>query len=201
MDDFGVAVLSLTACVFGASAASKLSGAKAYRLFRDSLLATKLLPRHRLSAVAAVLAGAEVLAAAGLAAAAVLVAASVPGAISLAESALAVTALLIALLAAGVAVVIRRGTQAPCACFGPSRGRPLGRAHLVRNLSLLALICAGLAGVPLAHGRPTVAGAVLGAIAGAIAALLFIRWDDLAELFTPSMPAAQTAGRTSRRHY
>lgn len=201
MDDFGVAVLSLAACVFGASAAAKLRSGKAYRLFRDGFLATKLLPRHVLSPAAAVLAGAEALAAAGLSAAAVLIAASVPGAISFAEFALAVAALLISLLAAGVAVVIRRGTQATCACFGPGRGRQLGPAHLVRNVSLLAVICAGLAGVPLAPGRPAVAGAVLGAIAGAVAALLFIRWDDLAELFTPSMGAAQTAGRAGRRRY
>jgi hypothetical protein len=154
-----------------------------------------------LAPAAAVLVGAEALIAAGLSAAAVLIAASVPGAISIAEFALAVTALLISLLAVGVAVVIHRGTQATCACFGPGPGRQLGRAHLVRNLSLLAVICAGLAGVPLAHGRPAVAGAVLGAIAGAVAALLFIRWDDLAELFTPSTGAAQTAGRASRRRY
>ncbi|HLX48338.1 MAG TPA: MauE/DoxX family redox-associated membrane protein [Streptosporangiaceae bacterium] len=200
MDDFGVAVLSLAACVFGASAAAKLRSGKTYRLFRDGLLATRLLPRRLLAPAAAVLAGAEALVAAGLSATAVLIAASVPGAASLAEFALAVTALLSSLLTAGVAVVIRRGTQATCACFGPGRGRQLGRAHLVRNLSLLAVICAGMAGIALAHGRPAVAGAVLGAIAGAVAALLFIRWDDLAELFAPSMGAAQTAGGAGRRH-
>jgi hypothetical protein len=201
MGDFGMAVLSLAACVFWASAAAKLRSRKAFRLFRDGLLATGLLPRHLLSPAVAVLVGAEALVAAGLSAAAVLIAASVPGAISLAEFALAGTALLISLLAVGVAVVIRRGTQATCACFGPGSGRQLGRAHLVRNLSLLAVICAGLAGVPLVHGRPAVAGAVLGAMAGAVAALLFIRWDDLAELFTPSMSAAQAAGRAGRRRY
>ena len=201
MGDFGVAVLSLAACVFGASAAAKLGSREAYRLFREGLLATGLLPRHVLALAAAMLVGAEAFVAAGLLTAAVLMAASVPGAISLAEFALAVTALLVSLLAVGVAVVIRRGTQATCACFGPGRSRQLGRAHLVRNLSLLAVICAGLAGVPLAHGRPAVAGAVLGAIVGAVAALLFIRWDDLAELFTPSAGAAQTAGRAGRRRY
>src|ERR1700735_1453788 len=174
-NDFGVAVLSLAACVFGASAAAKLTSREAYRVFRDGLSATGLLPRHLLSPAAAVLASGEALVAAGLSAAAVLIAASVPGAISLAEFALAVTALLISLLAAGVAVVIRRGTQDTCACFGPGRGRPLGPAHLVRNLSLLAVICAGLAGVPLAHGRPAVAGGAPGGVGGGGGGLFFSR--------------------------
>jgi hypothetical protein len=201
MDDLGVAVLSLAACVFGASAAAKLRSGKAYRSFRDELLATRLLPLQLLARTAVVLAGAEALVAAGLSAAAVLITASTPGAIWVAESALAVTALLISQLAVGVAVVIRRGTRATCACFGPGAGRQLGRIHLVRNLSLLAVTCAGLASAPLTHGRPAVAGAVLGAVTGAVAALLFIYWDDLADLFTPSTGAAQTAGRASRRRY
>lgn len=201
MGDFGVAALSLAACVFGASAAAKLRSAKAYRFFRDGLRGTKLLPRRLLPVGAAALSSAEAVIAAGLLAAAVQTTVAAPGAILVAEFALAAAALLTLVLATGVAMVIRRGIEAPCACFGANSDRPLGRAQLVRNLSLLAVICAGLAAVPLAHGRPVMSGAVLGAIAGAVAALLFIRWDDLAQLFTSSAGAATAVERASWRRY
>lgn len=203
MSDFSVAILSLAACVLAASAAAKLKSRTAYRLFCDGLREARLLPARLLPAAAAVLSGAEAVIAAGLIAAAVLTAAAAPAAIPLAELALAVMALVTSVLAAGIAVVIRRGTQAPCVCFGASSTRPLGWAHLLRNLSLLAVVCAGLAGVPLAHGHPGAAGAALAAGAGAMAALLFTRWDDLAELFAPISPsprATPATGRADRRH-
>ena len=168
-----------------ASAAGKLKSRKAYRLFCNGLRETRLLPGGLLQAAAAVLSGAEAVIAAGLIAAVVLTAVAAPGAILFAELALAATAFLILVLAVGIAVAMRRGTRAPCPCFGTASSRPLGRAHLVRNISLLAVVCVGLVGVPLAHGRPAVAGAVLGAGTGAVIALLFIRWDDLAGLFAP----------------
>jgi len=106
-------------------------------------------------------------------------------AIVLAEAALAAAAVLTAVLATGVVVVIRRGTRARCPCFGADSGRPLGRLHLLRNLSLLAVVGAGLAAVLLTRGHPALAGMAVAAAAGALAALLFIRWEDLAELFAP----------------
>jgi hypothetical protein len=204
VDDFSIAVLSLAACVFAVSAAAKLRTPGAYRSFRDGLGETGLMPGRLLPATAALLSGAEAVIAAGLIAAAVLTAVAAPGAIPLAEFALAAAALLASVLAAGVAVVMHRGTRARCACFGAGSGRPLGRAHLARNLTLLAVICAGLAGPPLAHGRPAVGTAVIAAAAGAVAAMLFIRWEDLAELFAPIPPplggSAPQAGRSVSRH-
>ena len=118
--------------------------------------------------------------------------AAAPGAAWPAESALAAAVALTVALAAGVAAVVRRGTRAHCACFGARSARPLGRLHLARNLCLLTVICAGLAGTPLASGHAGVTGAVLAMAAGAVAALLFIRWDDLAELYMPiTAPTAQ----------
>lgn len=185
MDEFSIVVLGLTGCVFTASAGGKLRSRQAYRLFRASLTETGLIPGRGLPAAAVSLAVTEGAVAAGLLAAAVLTAAGVPGALWVAASALVAAAALTAVLTAGVAVIIHRGTRARCTCFGAQHGRPFGRAHLARNLSLIAVILAGLAVVPLAHGRPPLDATMLAAGAGAIAALPFIRWDDLAELFAP----------------
>jgi hypothetical protein len=147
------------------------------------------------------LCGAEAVIAAALITAAALTAAPAPGAKLLAESALAAAATLTAALAVGVAVVVRRGTQARCACFGIGAGGPIGRAHLVRNLTLLAVICAGLAAVMLTHGRPAVAAVAVAVAAGVLAAAVFIRWEDLTELFAPipqplaGAPGVRRSGR------
>lgn len=195
MDDFSIAVLSLAGCVFAVSAAGKLRGRRAYRSFRDGLRETGLVPGRLLPTIAAVLCGAEAVIAATLITAGALTATATPGAKLLAESALAAAATLTAVLAAGVAAVVRRGTKARCACFGAGAGRPIGRAHLVRNLILLAVICAGLAAVMLTHGRPALAAAAVAAAAGVLAALVFIRWEDLTELFAPiPQPLAGTPG-------
>jgi hypothetical protein len=200
MDEFSIVVLSLAGSVFAASAIAKLSSRPAYRSFRGGLAESGLIPVHMLPVTAACLAGTEAVAAAGL-----LAAAAAPGAAWVAEPALAAAVLLTTVLTLGVAVIIRRGTRARCACFGARSRRPLGRAHLARNLSLLVVVCSGLAVAPLAHGRPAPVGAVLAAVAAAVAALLFIRWDDVAELFTP-IPSPQvnpvfsaTAGTPGRR--
>lgn len=192
MDEFSIVALCLAGCVFAASSAAKLSSRRAYRSFRDGLTEAGVIPRRMLAAAAASLAGAEAVAAAGLLAAAALTVAASSGATWLAESSLAVAVLLTALLAVGVAMVVRRGTRARCACFGARSSRPLGRVQLTRNLCLLVVACTGLAAVPLAHGRPPLTATVLAAGAGAVAALLFIRWDDLAELFAP-LPASMAA--------
>jgi hypothetical protein len=196
MDDFSIAVLSLAGCVFAVSVAGKLRGRRAYRSFRDGLRETGLVPGRLLPAIAAVLCWAEAVIAATLITAGALTAAATPGAKLLAESALAAAATLTAVLASGVAAVVRRGTQARCACFGAGAGRPIGRTHLVRNLTLLAVICAGLAAVMLlTHGRPALAAAAVAAAAGVLAAAVFIRWEDLTELFAPiPQPLAGTPG-------
>lgn len=201
MNDFSVAMLSLAACVFIASAAAKLRDRQAYRSFRSGLGETALVPAKLLPLATALLSVAEGVIAVALLAAVMLTAVSAAGAVPLGEVALSAAAALIAVLAAGIAAVIRRGTRARCACFGAGSGRPLGWAHLIRNLGLLAVVGAGLAGVPLEHGRPALAGAVLAAGAGVLSALVLIRFEQLAELFAPLPPspgAARPAGRPGR---
>jgi hypothetical protein len=192
--------LILAACVFAASAATKLHNRAAYRSFRAGLRESALIPEGLLPVGVAALAGAEAVTAVGLASAAVLVAAAGTGASTAAEAVLAIACLLTFALAAGIAVVMRRGTKARCACFGASSSRPLGGVHLLRNLALLAVLAAGLASSALRHGHPSPAGTAVAAAAGAVAALLFIRWEELAELFAPIpsiAPAAPPAQRQS----
>jgi len=196
MDEVSIAVLALAGLVFAVSAGTKLASRRAFRAFRAGLAGTALIPRRVLRAAAALLAGAEALLAAGLLAATALTAAAAPGANWLAETALAAATGLTGVLAAGVAVVIRRSTRAGCACFGRHSVRPLGRPHLARNLSLMAVTWAGLAAVPLAHEPPPAAGTMLAVAAGTALALVFIRWDDLAELLAPLPRPAQSARDT-----
>jgi hypothetical protein len=191
MDELLIVALTLAGTVFAVSSAGKLSGRLAYRTFRDQLAETGLVPESIVPATGVSLAGTEVAAAAGLLTGDALTVVAVPGTQWLAESALTVTAALTAVLALGVATIIRRGATARCACFGARSGRPLGRPHLARNLSLLAVVCAGLVAAPFVHGRLMPAGAALAALTGAVAAMFFVRWDDIAELFAPTSATAR----------
>jgi len=192
VSEFSIAILSLAACVFAASAAAKLRSRRAYQSFRAGLRDTALMPERLLPVAVAALPGAEAVTATSLATTAVLAATAGSGANPAAEAALTCAGLLTAALVAGVAVVMRRGTRAHCACFGTGAGRPLGGAHLIRNLALLAVLATGVAGTPLGHGRPALVGTVVAAAAGAVAALVFIRWEELAELLAP-IPSARAA--------
>lgn len=203
MDDVLIALLCLTGCVFGTSSGAKLRGRTAYRAFRAGLGETGLVS-DRLLPAAVVLGAGEAVVAAALVAAAAVTAVAAPGAAVLACCALAAAAALLGMLAAGVGTVIRRGTAARCACFGTGSDRPLSGVHLTRNLGLLGVTAAGLAVLPLAAGHAvtggSLAGAGLAAASGAAASLLFIRWEDLADLFTPlaQRPDGTTAMRGRR---
>ena len=97
--------------------------------------------------------------------------------------ALAGAAALMAVLTAGVAVAVRRGVTAPCACFGSSGRAPLGGVHLARNAYLLVVLVTGVASAGLQRWQPGLAAAVLAASAGGVPALLLTRLDDVAALF------------------
>lgn len=198
MAEFAVAVLSLVACVFATSAIVKLRGPGAYRAFRAGIRGTGLLPERLLRAAVAMLAGAEVATAAGLACAAAAFAVAGPGMLLLAEAALAAAAALTAVLALGVAVVLRRGIRAPCACFGIRSDQPIGPVHLVRNLALLAVEGGGLAACALSAGRPAPVGLIVAAVAGLAAAMLLIRLDDLVALVAPIQPSKGAAPMVRR---
>ena len=195
MGDVALAVLTLGAWVFAVSAGSKLRGRRAYRGFVAGLRETGLIPARALPATAALLAGGEALIAAILAVLAVVTGvAGEQGVLPAAQGALACAAALTAMLAAGVAATIRSGARARCACFGARAGRPLGRAHLARNAGLLAVLVTGLVAGPLAHGQPVPAAAALAAATGSLAALVIIRWEDLADLFV-AVPGAAASPR------
>jgi hypothetical protein len=202
MTDWVITVLTIAATVYGASAGAKLRSRRAFLSFRAGLGETALMPGRRLSLTAVALAAGEA-AVAGLAIAAVGTATLLPGSAAISVAALAGATLLTSVLAAGVATVMRRGTRARCACFGSGSGRPLGGVHLIRNVSLLAVIVAGLTGGlgglggGLGHGRPGLAGAAVAVVAGCVAGLLLARFDDLIALFTPIAPASTSAARTA----
>jgi methylamine utilization protein MauE len=178
-------VLITAACVYGASAAAKLRGRRAYLAFRNGLGEASLIPQRLLPVSAGILAGCEAASSASLVTGAALTAAGLPGAAMLSALALGGSVLLTAALAAGVAVVIRRGIPARCACFGAASAGTLGASHLARNMSLLALLAAGLAADQAVHGRAGPAGIGVAAVGGIATALLLIRFDDLVTVFTP----------------
>lgn len=193
MTELAVAVLAVAATVYGTSATAKLRSDKSYQAFKAGLAETMLIPRRRLSLAAGALVVAEavvaILSGAGALSAAFRHA---PGAI--AEAPLAGGALLTSLLAGGIWVVLRRGTIARCACFGPGVARELGRALLVRNLLLLTMVLAGLIGSSVWQSQASVAEVAVAAAAGVVAGLLLVRFDDLVALFMP-IPASPGGSR------
>jgi len=183
---YAIAVLVATIGIFGASAWAKLRGREAFRTYRAGLRATRLIPEPALALVAAVLAAVEVGAAVLAFAAVVATSVRSPAASGITVVAMIVAAGVMAVLTVGVIASIRRGSDAPCVCFGTSK--PLGPVHAIRNgLLLMALIvgAAGMAGAGPAH----LLADVIAALAGGIAATLFIHADDLVDLFalTPSV--------------
>jgi hypothetical protein len=198
MDEFVLAVQVVAACVYGASAASKLRSGKAYRVFRAGLGQTGVVPPRGLSAVAAVLTTGEAVIAVAMTAAGTALVFSAQAARTLTVTSLTACLLLTAVLVGGVAAVIRRGTSVRCACFGSSEtGPPLGMAHLLRNASLLALVIAGLADGMLASqpsAHSVTAGSFAVAVAaGLVCAMFLIRWEDVAYLVAPATAVRGTS--------
>ncbi|MDG6107217.1 hypothetical protein Daura_31380 [Dactylosporangium aurantiacum] len=152
-----------------ASSASKLRSGQALRAFAATLAAMRLVPGAAARPVASGVAAAEAVTAVALVA---------PPSRS---AGFALAAVLLAVLTAGVAVVLARGTAVPCRCFGASTA-PLSRRHLVRNVVLVA---AALAGLLLPAGGLPLAGSVVALLAGAVAGLLVTELDQITALFAP----------------
>jgi len=166
------------AVVLGTAAVSKLRGPAALREFRDSLVGMRLVPRRAAGPVAA---------AVGLGEAVVAVALCVP---VTAGAGLVAAGIELAVLTAGVGLVVRRGSALPCRCFGPAR-RPLGRLHLVRNGALLAVAALGLVSRQPVPEGPAV---VIGVAAGVVVGVIGVAAEGLVELFAP-LPAPAGADR------
>lgn len=184
MTDLSLAALVVAAAIYGTSAANKLRGSASYRAYRHGLDETSLVPERWLGSVAAALAATEgvtaVLAAVG---AILLIVYREP---VVATVGLGTAALLAAVLTAGVAVVVRRGIRASCACFGAATVSRIGGTHLIRNGTLLAVLAAGLVTMTTSPGRPAPAGVVLVLAVAGTASLVLIRLDDIIELFRAS---------------
>jgi hypothetical protein len=120
----------------------------------------------------------------------------------LAASVLLGGAVLAGALSAGVAVIVRRGTRARCACFGSASARPLGGAALARNLALLVVFAAGSLASVLGLGDAPIAGSLVAVAAGGIAGLVFVHLEDVVDLFTGSpvagSPVTRAAGLRDR---
>jgi hypothetical protein len=182
---FTVAIATALGCVFAASSASKLRHRRAWTDFRASMRATRLLPERAVATVAAALAtGEAVVALALLGCAAYLGTRGVAAPVrAVTAVVLAAALLLAAVLAAGVALVVRRGTVAACACFGGTAQRPLSRVHLWRNGVIMLLAATGVAVTAPAPTPASAAMTLLAAATGAIGSLFIVFWDDLAELW------------------
>ncbi|MBL1082292.1 hypothetical protein JK359_09900 [Streptomyces actinomycinicus] len=163
----------LLGLVFLCSVAGKVRSAEAYRAFRVSV--ARLAPplRRRTKAVAPLVITAE---------AAVLMALVLPASVKVGFAA---AACLLAGFSMALIGVLRRKESAACHCFGGSE--PVAPRHVVRNVLLIGVALAGLA------GRPATAGAAVGSSAGlllavgvgALLALFTVALDTLAHLFGP----------------
>lgn len=76
---------------------------------------------------------------------------------------------------------VARGGHVRCRCFGAG-GAQIGAAAIARNVVLLALAAAGLAIGPFSHGAASAVALVYACGLAAVAALVLVRWDDLASL-------------------
>jgi len=159
---------ALIGLVFAVSAVAKLRSRPAFRSFTSWLAALPLpLVRGRPTMVATAMAGTEIV---------VVVLVAVPAS---ARAGLLLAAAVLAVLAAGVHIALRRGANAPCRCFGATgaTGAALGPRHVARNLLLCAAAAAGGAAATGSAGQPAGIGISLGA--GAAVALVVIFLDDL----------------------
>ncbi|WP_433219872.1 MauE/DoxX family redox-associated membrane protein [Dactylosporangium sp. CS-047395] len=166
-----VAARLLVATVFVVALAGKVSGAKAYAAFVDSLLRMDVVPVRLARPAAAASVAAEV---------AVVVLLAVPLRWA-AVAGFVIAAGLLAVFAAAIAISLRAGNRAPCRCFGAST-TPLGKGHIVRNGGLILVSLAGLVAAA-GTGAVAVPGAVVAGGAGLVAGIIVTAYDDIAALF------------------
>jgi hypothetical protein len=169
----------LIGMVFLFSAWSKRPGSGRFTQFRDSLAAMRLLPARFVVPVATVVVGAET---------AVVLLLLVPQPLHLiAVAGFALTIVLLLGFAVSIGLVLRRGVQASCRCFGGTGAAPFRRHHIVRNLVLVAAAGAGLVAA-LAEPAFTWEAVTLAGAPAVVLALLTTRLDDVVELFAPAPP-------------
>ncbi|WP_196279157.1 MauE/DoxX family redox-associated membrane protein [Catellatospora vulcania] len=169
MEHLDIAVRCLLGIVFLAAATGKLRNRDRRREFAESVRAVGLLAGWAVAPAAMTVLAVEL---------------SVPALLAWPPTELLGYLLAAALLAAfcvAITAVLRHRRTVVCRCFG-AEGSPLGRRHLVRNGLLLVLAAAGAAAAG-SGGAVEPAGVVLAVAAAAVAAMVLIRFDDLADLF------------------
>jgi hypothetical protein len=178
LDWLTVACQAALFVTFATAAASKTLKAGAFAGFRSSLPRLLAVPRRMAPAVAL----AVVLVEATIALSVV-----VP---ALAVAAFGLAALTMAVFAASIVVMIRRGAAEPCHCFGVS-SRPPGRLDVARNLVLLVIAVTGFVAAATSPGTTDLplAAVALCAVAGGVLALLLINMAEIAELLKPPSAA------------
>jgi hypothetical protein len=97
-----------------------------------------------------------------------------------------VALVLLAAFTTGIGIVLRRGTQAGCLCFGTTE-RPYAVRHLVRNGLLMV---AAATGVVTAGPVTDLLATLIAIVAGAVAAVMLIVSDEL--LGGPAQPIRRT---------
>ena len=105
-------------------------------------------------------------------------------ALAIGPAGLVAAAALLGCFTGALVLALRRGSVAPCRCFGAST-TPIGLHHVVRNVVLIGLAAAGLiAGA--APGDPPVEPAALAitALAVGVCVLVTARLDDLVDVLT-----------------
>ncbi len=164
--------------VLFAAVIGKTRGRRALGEFLAWLRALRVIPQRLTTAVAVTLMVAET-------AALVLLSFRVTAAFGLAFA-----AAMFAVFTVAIAWITHRGVVLPCRCFGAS-ARPLGIAHVLRNLAL-ALVAGCAAGAAYLGPwlEPPVSSVLAALLLGGAAALILIGLDDVIELFTPSRRTA-----------
>ncbi|MFI6505082.1 MauE/DoxX family redox-associated membrane protein [Nonomuraea typhae] len=164
-----IACQALLAGVFVVAVAGKVRGRAAFGEYVASIAALGFVPWAR--PVAGALVAAEILVAVSLAT----------------PAGLGAALLLLAVLTTGIVLGVRRGRRVPCRCFGAAAA-PLGPTHVVRNLVLAGVACAGLAARVLGGSAAAAdpAGVAVALAAAAAGVLVVVRLDDLVSLFKAS---------------
>lgn len=161
----------LIGVVFGVSAVSKLRTRSQFHAFLRSLQRMKVVPGPLERASAVTVAAAEV--------AIVLLMAFPAKATGIMGFVVALG--LLAVFTAAIVSVIARKIDTTCRCFGKS-DTPLGRQHVVRNLMLMVMAGAGLAGeITGTSAEPGLL--AVAAIAGLLFGGMVTMFDDLVALF------------------
>ncbi|MFC1417896.1 MauE/DoxX family redox-associated membrane protein [Streptacidiphilus cavernicola] len=161
--------------VFALSAASKLRGRRAFAGFVRSLEPLVGLRGRSATAIAAVVVLLEC---------AVVPLSLLPGA---GRTGPGLAVLLLCGFTAVLASALRRGSTAPCACFGASVS-PASGWHIVRNVLLLAssVLAALPSDEPAALWRAPAPALLLCLLTAVVLVVALTRLDDLAELLRPA---------------